>query len=57
LGLSTNAVNPCSIGRIVRVVRFVGPDGPRLGVVEREPVVDLTAVDPDAPRDLRKVLS
>jgi hypothetical protein len=40
----------------VRVVSFVRPDGPRLGFVEGELVVDLTAVDPDAPRDLRKVL-
>jgi 2-keto-4-pentenoate hydratase/2-oxohepta-3-ene-1,7-dioic acid hydratase in catechol pathway len=40
----------------VRVVSFVGPDGPRLGVVEGDLVVDLTAVEPDAPRDLRSVL-
>jgi 2-keto-4-pentenoate hydratase/2-oxohepta-3-ene-1,7-dioic acid hydratase in catechol pathway len=56
LGLSSDAVNACSIERIVRVVSFVGPDGPRLGVVEGDLVVDLTAVDPWAPRDLRKVL-
>jgi 2-keto-4-pentenoate hydratase/2-oxohepta-3-ene-1,7-dioic acid hydratase in catechol pathway len=40
----------------VRVVSFVGPDGPRLGVVEGDLVVDLSAVDPAAPRDLREVL-
>jgi 2-keto-4-pentenoate hydratase/2-oxohepta-3-ene-1,7-dioic acid hydratase in catechol pathway len=40
----------------VRVVSFVGPDGPRLGVVEGDVVVDLTEVDPAAPRDLRQVL-
>jgi hypothetical protein len=40
----------------VRVVSFVGPDGPRLGVVEGDRVIDLTAVDPTAPRDLRAVL-
>jgi 2-keto-4-pentenoate hydratase/2-oxohepta-3-ene-1,7-dioic acid hydratase in catechol pathway len=40
----------------VRVVSFVGPDGPRLGVVEGDAVVDLSAVDPAAPRDLRGVL-
>jgi acylpyruvate hydrolase len=56
LGLSSYGVNPCSIRKIVRVVSFVGPDGPRLGVVEGDLVVDLTAVDPWAPRDLRKVL-
>jgi hypothetical protein len=46
----------CSIAGIVRVVSFMGPDGPRLGVVEGDVVVDLTAVDPAAPRDLREVL-
>jgi 2-keto-4-pentenoate hydratase/2-oxohepta-3-ene-1,7-dioic acid hydratase in catechol pathway len=40
----------------VRVVSFVGPDGPRLGVVEGDRVIDLTAVDSTAPRDLRTVL-
>jgi acylpyruvate hydrolase len=55
LGPFSDAVNPCSIVD-VRVVSFVGPDGPRLGVVEGDLVVDLTAVDPAAPRDLRKVL-
>jgi 2-keto-4-pentenoate hydratase/2-oxohepta-3-ene-1,7-dioic acid hydratase in catechol pathway len=40
----------------VRVVSFVGPDGPRLGLVEGDVVVDLSAVDPAAPRDLREVL-
>ncbi|MDX6224032.1 MAG: hypothetical protein QOE64_408, partial [Frankiales bacterium] len=40
----------------MRVVSFVGPDGPRLGVVEGDRVIDLTAVDPAAPRDLRAVL-
>jgi acylpyruvate hydrolase len=44
-------------GRIVRVVSFVGPDGARLGVVDGDLVVDLNAVDPAAPRDLREVLS
>jgi hypothetical protein len=41
----------------VRVVSFLGPDGPRLGVVNGDLVVDLNAVDPAAPRDLREVLS
>ena len=40
----------------MRVVRFAGPDGPRLGVVDGDVVVDLSAVDPAAPRDLREVL-
>lgn len=40
----------------MRVVSFVGPDGPRLGVVEGDVVVDLNAVDPAAPRDLGEVL-
>jgi acylpyruvate hydrolase len=41
----------------MRVVSFAGPDGLRLGVVEGDLVVDLTAIDPAAPRDLRAVLS
>jgi acylpyruvate hydrolase len=40
----------------VRVVSFTGPDGPRLGVVEGDVVIDLSAADPAAPRDLREVL-
>jgi 2-keto-4-pentenoate hydratase/2-oxohepta-3-ene-1,7-dioic acid hydratase in catechol pathway len=40
----------------VRVVSFVAPDGPRLGLVEGDRVIDLSAVDPGAPRDLRTVL-
>jgi acylpyruvate hydrolase len=40
----------------VRVVSFVGPDGPRLGVLDGDLVVDLNAVDPAAPRDLREIL-
>jgi 2-keto-4-pentenoate hydratase/2-oxohepta-3-ene-1,7-dioic acid hydratase in catechol pathway len=57
LGPSTDAGALCSIRSIVRVVSFVGPDGPRIGVVEGDLVVDLSAVAPDAPRDLRKVLA
>jgi 2-keto-4-pentenoate hydratase/2-oxohepta-3-ene-1,7-dioic acid hydratase in catechol pathway len=56
LGHSGDELDACSIGRIVRVVNFVGPDGPRLGVVDGDHVVDLTMVDPAAPRDLRQVL-
>jgi acylpyruvate hydrolase len=56
LGHSSDELDACSIVRIVRVVSFVGPDGPRLGVVEGDLVVDLTMVDPTAPRDLRQVL-
>ncbi|HEX4679259.1 MAG TPA: fumarylacetoacetate hydrolase family protein [Gaiellaceae bacterium] len=40
----------------MRVVSFVGPDGSRLGVVEGDLVVDLSRVEPAAPRDLREVL-
>jgi 2-keto-4-pentenoate hydratase/2-oxohepta-3-ene-1,7-dioic acid hydratase in catechol pathway len=40
----------------VRVVSFAGPDGPRLGVVEGDVVIDLNAVDPAAPGDLGEVL-
>jgi 2-keto-4-pentenoate hydratase/2-oxohepta-3-ene-1,7-dioic acid hydratase in catechol pathway len=40
----------------MRIVSFAGPDGPRLGVAEGDHVVDLSAVDPAAPRDLREVL-
>jgi 2-keto-4-pentenoate hydratase/2-oxohepta-3-ene-1,7-dioic acid hydratase in catechol pathway len=41
---------------IVRVVSFAGPDGPRLGVLDGDGVVDLSAVDAAAPRELREVL-
>jgi 2-keto-4-pentenoate hydratase/2-oxohepta-3-ene-1,7-dioic acid hydratase in catechol pathway len=44
-------------GRIVRVISFAGPDGPRLGVVEGDAVIDLSAIDPAAPRDLGEVLA
>ncbi|MEA2281832.1 MAG: hypothetical protein QOK21_2439 [Solirubrobacteraceae bacterium] len=40
----------------MRVVSFVAPDGPRLALVEGDSVVDLSAVDAAAPRDLRSVL-
>jgi 2-keto-4-pentenoate hydratase/2-oxohepta-3-ene-1,7-dioic acid hydratase in catechol pathway len=55
LGLCGEAVIPCSNDE-VRVVSFVGQDGPRLGIVDGDRVVDLTAVSPAAPRDLREVL-
>jgi 2-keto-4-pentenoate hydratase/2-oxohepta-3-ene-1,7-dioic acid hydratase in catechol pathway len=40
----------------VRVVSFAAADGPRLGIVDGDDVVDLSAVDPAAPRDLAEVL-
>jgi 2-keto-4-pentenoate hydratase/2-oxohepta-3-ene-1,7-dioic acid hydratase in catechol pathway len=40
----------------MRVVSFVSPDGPRLGVADGDRVIDLSAVDPAAPRNLREVL-
>jgi acylpyruvate hydrolase len=40
----------------MRVVSFVGPDGPRLGVVDGDVVIDLSAADAAAPRDLHEVL-
>jgi acylpyruvate hydrolase len=42
--------------RTVRIVSFAAPDGARLGVLEGDRVIDLSAVDPAAPRDLREVL-
>jgi 2-keto-4-pentenoate hydratase/2-oxohepta-3-ene-1,7-dioic acid hydratase in catechol pathway len=44
-------------GGIVRVISFAGPDGPRLGVVDGDAAIDLSAIDPAAPRDLGEVLS
>jgi 2-keto-4-pentenoate hydratase/2-oxohepta-3-ene-1,7-dioic acid hydratase in catechol pathway len=40
----------------MRLVSFAGPDGARLGLVEGDLAIDLTAVDPAAPRDLGEVL-
>lgn len=41
----------------MRVVAFNGPDGPRLGVLQGEKVLDLTQIDADAPRDLQSVIA
>lgn len=40
----------------MRIVAFNGTDGPRLGAMRGETVIDLTAVDADAPRDLQTVI-
>ena len=40
----------------MRFVSFEGSDGPRLGVVSGDDVVDLTSVDPAAPRELQQVI-
>lgn len=41
----------------MRLVSFNGKDGARLGVVSGEKVIDLTAVDPAAPRDLKSAIA
>ncbi|MEN0001296.1 MAG: fumarylacetoacetate hydrolase family protein [Pseudomonadota bacterium] len=41
----------------MRVVAFNGEDGPRLGIVKGDKVIDLTSVDPAAPTDLQKVIA
>ncbi len=40
----------------MRLVSFRGADGPRLGVLSGETVIDLSAVDASAPRDLQSVI-
>ena len=40
----------------MRFVSFEGSDGPRLGVVSGDDVVDITSVDPAAPRELQQVI-
>lgn len=41
----------------MRLVSFNGSDGPRIGVVEGDHVIDLTAVDAAAPNDIQSVIS
>ena len=41
----------------MRLVSFKGSDGPRIGVVSGENVIDLTAVDSAAPRDIQTVIA
>lgn len=41
----------------MRVVSFKADDGLRLGVVKGKQVIDLSAVDKDAPRDLQSVIA
>ena len=41
----------------MRLVSFNGTDGPRIGVVLDDAVIDLTAVDADAPRDIQTVIA
>lgn len=40
----------------MRLVAFKGADGPRIGVVSGDAVIDLTAADPSAPRDIQSVI-
>ena len=40
----------------MRLVAFKGADGSRIGVVSGDGVIDLTAVDPSAPRDIQSVI-
>lgn len=40
----------------MRLVAFEAADGPRVGLVEAEYVVDLSAVDANAPRDIQAVI-
>ena len=41
----------------MRLVSFQAKDGARIGVVNGDTVIDLTAVDPDAPRDIQAVIA
>ncbi len=41
----------------MRLVSFESGDGPRIGVVEGDTVIDLSAVDPSAPRDIQSVIA
>lgn len=40
----------------MRLVAFEGADGPRIGVVRGDRVIDIAALDPNAPRDLQSVI-
>lgn len=40
----------------MKIVAFQAEDGPRLGIVKGAEVIDISAVDPAAPRDLKKVI-
>jgi acylpyruvate hydrolase len=42
---------------IMRLVSFQAPDGARIGVVDGDKVIDLSAVDAAAPRDIQSVIS
>ncbi len=41
----------------MRLVSFNGGDGPRIGLVSGDKVVDLSAVDPGAPRDIQTLIA
>ena len=41
----------------MRLVAFKGEDGPRVGVVRDDGVVDVSAIDPNAPRDLQSAIN
>lgn len=40
----------------MRLVAFEGSDGPRIGVVSQDKVIDLSQVDPTAPRDIASAI-
>ncbi len=40
----------------MRLVSFKGSDGTRIGVVSGDKVIDLSAIDPEAPRDIQTVI-
>jgi len=42
---------------VIRIISFNGPDGPRIGLLEGEVVVDLSAVDSNAPTNLKDVIA
>jgi 2-keto-4-pentenoate hydratase/2-oxohepta-3-ene-1,7-dioic acid hydratase in catechol pathway len=44
-------------GEGVKVLAFAGADGPHLGIVEGDEVLDVTAAQPALPRDLASVLA
>lgn len=41
----------------MRLVSFKGSDGPRIGVLDGDEIIDLSAVDANAPRDIQTVIT
>lgn len=47
----------CSRRAVIRIVTFTGPHGPRIGILDGNDVIDLSAADPEAPTNLQEVIA